>query len=90
MKSGNSKGAPSRSLKPYPRASPQRRPAGERDPRKSPLYPQEQTLADHQVQIVDISNAPFARPDLDALTTGLEFIKNPANNYPIRGTYKAA
>ena len=46
--------------------------------------------ADHQVQIVDISNGPFARPELEALTSGLEFIKDPDNNYPIRGTYKAA
>ncbi len=46
--------------------------------------------ADHQVQVVDISNGPFARPDLMALTSGLEWIKNPDNNYPIRGTYEAA
>ncbi|MGF1759330.1 redoxin domain-containing protein [Photobacterium sagamiensis] len=39
------------------------------------------------IQVLDISNAPFARPDLDALLMGLEFIKNPENNYPIRGTY---
>ena len=45
--------------------------------------------ADHQVQLVDISNGPFARPELEALTSGLEFIKNPDNNYPIRGTHKA-
>ncbi len=45
---------------------------------------------DHRVQIVDISNGPFARPELEALTSGLEFIKDPDNNYPIRGTYKTA
>lgn len=39
------------------------------------------------LHIVDISNAPFARPDLDALLRGLEFIR--ANDYPIRGTYAA-
>ncbi|MTI11733.1 redoxin domain-containing protein [Sansalvadorimonas verongulae] len=39
------------------------------------------------VQIIDIANAPFTRPDLDALLMGLGFIKNPANNYPIRGTF---
>ena len=39
------------------------------------------------VQVLDISNAPFARPDLDALLTGIKFIKDPTNNYPIRGTY---
>ncbi len=43
--------------------------------------------ADHQVQVVDISNNPFVRPELDALVSGIEWIKNPDNNYPIRGTY---
>lgn len=37
------------------------------------------------LQIVDISNAPFARPDLEALTRGLEFILD--KGYPIRGTH---
>lgn len=41
-----------------------------------------------QVQVVDISNAPFARPELDALVSGLEFIRDPSNKYPIRGTYE--
>lgn len=36
-----------------------------------------------QVQIVDISNAPFARPDLTSLLGGLKFVI--ANDYPIRG-----
>jgi peroxiredoxin len=40
-----------------------------------------------QVQIIDISNAPFARSDLETLVNGLKFIRNPENNYPIRGTY---
>jgi peroxiredoxin len=35
-------------------------------------------------QIVDVSNAPFARPDLKALLAGLQFVI--ANAYPIRGT----
>ncbi|MEM7073445.1 MAG: peroxiredoxin-like family protein [Pseudomonadota bacterium] len=39
------------------------------------------------LHIVDISNAPFSRPDLEALAGGLEFIR--ANDYPIRGTYAA-
>ncbi|AWF83492.1 thioredoxin peroxidase [Microbulbifer sp. A4B17] len=39
------------------------------------------------LQIVDISNAPFARPDLQTLLVGIEFIRNPENRYPIRGTY---
>ena len=40
-----------------------------------------------QLQVVDISNAPFARPNLESLVMGLGFIRNPDNNYPIRGTY---
>ncbi len=36
------------------------------------------------VQIVDISNAPFARPDLDAILRGVKLIQE--KNYPIRGT----
>ena len=45
--------------------------------------------ADGQVQVTDISNAPFARPDLNTLLGGLRFIRNPENNYPIRGTRAA-
>lgn len=37
-----------------------------------------------QAQIVDISNAPFARPDLAAILKGLQFIQEKA--YPVRGT----
>jgi peroxiredoxin len=40
-----------------------------------------------ELQIVDISNAPFARPELNSVLMGLKFIRNPENNYPIRGTY---
>ncbi|GIU12022.1 MULTISPECIES: peroxiredoxin-like family protein [unclassified Shewanella] len=40
-----------------------------------------------QVQVLDISNGPFARPDLATLLSGLAFIRDPENNYPIRGTY---
>ncbi len=36
------------------------------------------------IQIVDVSNAPFARPDLEGLLNGLKFIL--AKDYPIRGT----
>lgn len=37
-----------------------------------------------KLQIVDVSNAPFARPDLRALLQGIKFVAQ--NNYPIRGT----
>ena len=43
--------------------------------------------SDSQVQVVDISNNPFARPDLEVFVSGLEWIRKPENNYPIRGTY---
>ena len=36
-----------------------------------------------KLQIVDISNAPFARPDLGNLLNGLKFIQD--KDYPIRG-----
>lgn len=39
-----------------------------------------------KVQVVDVSNAPFARPDLGGLLAGLKFIQE--KNYPIRGTMK--
>ncbi|MGF1724219.1 peroxiredoxin-like family protein [Photobacterium nomapromontoriensis] len=39
------------------------------------------------VQLIDISNGPFARPELSTLVSGLGFIRNPENHYPIRGTY---
>lgn len=37
------------------------------------------------LQVVDISNNPFVRPDLENLVKGLEWIRQ--NDYPIRGTY---
>lgn len=40
---------------------------------------------DGRLQIVDISNAPFARPDLSGVLNGLKLIQERA--YPIRGTY---
>jgi peroxiredoxin len=43
--------------------------------------------ADGNVQVTDISNNPFARPDLETFVSGLEWIRKPGNNYPIRGTY---
>ena len=36
------------------------------------------------LQIIDISNAPFARPDLESLSNGIKFVR--ANAYPVRGT----
>lgn len=39
------------------------------------------------IQILDISNAPFARPDLQALLNGVRFVR--ANDYPVRGRHRA-
>ncbi|MGJ8609624.1 MAG: redoxin domain-containing protein [Octadecabacter sp.] len=38
-----------------------------------------------ELHIVDISNAPFARPALEGLLNGLKFIRG--NDYPVRGTH---
>ncbi|OAN12995.1 thioredoxin peroxidase [Photobacterium jeanii] len=38
------------------------------------------------LHVVDISNNPFVRPELGALTRGLAWIRDPENHYPIRGT----
>ncbi|MAZ04683.1 MAG: thioredoxin peroxidase [Sneathiella sp.] len=39
------------------------------------------------IQIIDISNAPFSRPELGAILRGIRFIWE--NDYPIRGTHAA-
>lgn len=39
------------------------------------------------LQIIDISNAPFSRPEPASVLMGLKFILNPDNNYPVRGTH---
>ena len=44
--------------------------------------------SDGKLQVVDLSNNPFARPDLEVLVSGLEWIRSPDNDYPIRGTYR--
>ncbi len=37
-----------------------------------------------QTQIIDVSNAPFVRPELGALLSAVKYLT--ANDYPIRGT----
>lgn len=44
--------------------------------------------AEGNIQIIDISNAPFARPDLEGLLGGIKFVR--ANDYPIRGMRQSA
>jgi hypothetical protein len=39
---------------------------------------------DGRLQIVDISNAPWSRPDLANVLNGIQRVKE--SNYPIRGT----
>jgi peroxiredoxin len=39
---------------------------------------------DGNIQIVDISNAPFSRPDISGILQGLKFVQE--KQYPIRGT----
>ena len=41
-----------------------------------------------KLHVVDISNNPFTRPKIETLVSGLEWIRDPDNNYPIRGTYE--
>lgn len=43
--------------------------------------------ADGLLQVIDISNVPFSRPDLTGLANGLKFIRD--NDYPIRGRLAA-
>ena len=38
-----------------------------------------------QTAMLEIANAPFIRPNIDQLVTGLEYVME--NNYPIRGTH---
>ncbi len=40
-----------------------------------------------QLHVVDISNNPFVRPELQSLLNGLKWIRDPDNNYPIRGMH---
>jgi peroxiredoxin len=39
------------------------------------------------LKMIDISNAPFLRPDLDQVLRGVK--ANQVEGYPIRGTYRA-
>jgi peroxiredoxin len=40
-----------------------------------------------QLHVTDISNNPFVRPDLEKLLSGIQWIRDPTNDYPIRGTF---
>lgn len=45
------------------------------------------TNPDGRLQIVDVSNAPFSRPDLEGLLNGIKFVRD--KDYPIRGQLAA-
>lgn len=42
--------------------------------------------SDGTIQILDISNAPFSRPDLPSILRGIKFGRE--KGYPVRGTYE--
>ena len=42
------------------------------------------TNPEGKLQIIDVSNAPFARPELNSVLSGLKFVQE--KSYPIRGT----
>ncbi|SHG80011.1 peroxiredoxin-like family protein [Ferrimonas marina] len=42
---------------------------------------------DGRLHVTDISNNPFVRPELSQLVSGLAWIRDPENHYPIRGTF---
>ena len=46
-------------------------------------------LIDHtgELRVVDISNVPFARPDLQSLVKGITFLRGMTGEYPANGTY---
>ncbi|MCF2947108.1 AhpC/TSA family protein [Paraglaciecola aquimarina] len=55
------------------------------------LFPEPCVLVinpENKLHIIDKSNAPFSRPDLEKLLNGIKFIQG--NDYPIRGTYQYA
>lgn len=43
--------------------------------------------AEGALQLIDILNAPFVRPQLKTLLGGTDFMRKPENNYPIRSTH---
>lgn len=42
-----------------------------------------------KVQIIDISNVPFARPSISSLLMGINFLRGRTEVFPINGTYSA-
>lgn len=42
---------------------------------------------DGNVQMLDLSNVPFARPDLNSMLMGIRFIRGMTGDFPISGSY---
>ena len=40
-----------------------------------------------RLQIVDISNVPFARPSLTSLVKGIRFLRGLSGDFPVNGTH---
>lgn len=54
------------------------------------LYPEPAIIVINEqglVHLISISNNPFIRPEIGELVAGISWLKNPENNYPIRGNY---
>ncbi|WJY21777.1 redoxin domain-containing protein [Fontisubflavum oceani] len=43
--------------------------------------------AEGDLQLVDISNVPFARPDLQSILRGLTFLRGLTDPFPVNGSY---
>lgn len=41
------------------------------------------------IQVIDLSNNPFVRPELTVLANGLAWIRNPENNHPVRRMHRS-
>ncbi|MEH6445592.1 MAG: redoxin domain-containing protein [Oceanospirillaceae bacterium] len=54
------------------------------------LYPEPAIFVVNEqglLHLVSTSNNPFIRPEISELVAGISWLKNPENNYPIRGGY---
>jgi hypothetical protein len=76
--------------KPCDRKSNDRRASGEQETDHDFLEPGLFVInSEGRLQVVDIANKPFAHPDLETFVSGLVWIREPENNDPVRGTYRA-
>ena len=45
--------------------------------------------AEGNLQMIDISNVPFARPSIDAMLMGLNYVRNMDGDFPVNGSFAA-